>query len=75
MIKIVFGNGDQVKWNKGEYTDYKYDGKCFIIIKNDEWIAFYSIKHIISVIVKEENGDTQQNQPEVYGCKKHEPLQ
>ncbi len=53
MIKIVFKNGNVVKWKQGEFTDYKYDGKCFIIIKNESWVGFYNIDSVISVIIKE----------------------
>ena len=52
MIKIVFKNGCIVKWKKKEWTDYKYDGKLFIIIKDGEWVGFYNIDSIVSVIVK-----------------------
>ena len=52
MIKIVFKNGCIVKWKKKEWTDYKYDGKLFIVIKNGEWVGFYNIDSIVSVIVK-----------------------
>ncbi len=52
MIKIVFKNGSIAKWHPEEYTDYKYDGKCFIIIKDTEWIAFYNIDSVISIIIK-----------------------
>ena len=52
MIKIVFKNGNIVKWKKKQWTDYKYDGKCFIIIKNGKWVGIYNINSIISVITK-----------------------
>lgn len=29
MIKVTFKNGNTAKWKKKEYTDYKYDGKCY----------------------------------------------
>ena len=52
MIKIVFKNGCVVKWTKKEYDDYKYDGKCFIIIKNERWVCIYNMDSIVSVIVR-----------------------
>lgn len=55
MIKIVFKNGSVVKWKKEEYNDYKYDGKCFILIKGEQWIGFYNIDSIISILIKEED--------------------
>lgn len=53
MIKIVFKNGTVTKWKNGEWTDYKYDRKCFIVIKDESWVAFYNIDNIISVVIKE----------------------
>lgn len=35
-----------------EYTDYKYDGKAFIIVRNGEWVGIYNMDSIISVIIK-----------------------
>ncbi len=55
MIKIVLKNACVVKWKKGDFTDYKYDGKCFIIIKDEKWVGIYNMDSIISVIVKEED--------------------
>ena len=52
MIKNIKKNGSVCKWKQGSYTDYKYDGKCFIIIKDEQWIGFYNIDSIISIIVK-----------------------
>lgn len=52
MIKIIFKNGTVVKWKKEEWTDYKYDGKCFIIIKDEQWVGFYNVGSIVSVIIK-----------------------
>lgn len=52
MIKITLKNGNLVTWEKDSYTDYKYDGKCFIIIRNEQWIGFYNIDHTISITVK-----------------------
>lgn len=49
MIKIVFKNGSIAKWKK---KDYKYDGKVLIIIKNEQWVGFYNMDSVISVIIK-----------------------
>lgn len=54
MIKITMTNSKVVKWLKGEFDDYMYDKKFFIIIRNGEWIGFYNLEHVISIIVKEE---------------------
>ena len=52
MISIVLTNNKIVKWLNGEFDDYMYDGKFFIIKHNGEWIGFYNLEHVISIIVK-----------------------
>lgn len=52
MIKIVFRDGSVVKWKKKQWTDYKYDGNCFIIIDKEQWVGIYNMDSIISIIVK-----------------------
>lgn len=51
MIKIVFRNGDFDTWKENEYTDYKYDGKCFIVIKGEQWVGFYNINTITQITI------------------------
>ena len=53
MIRIVMTNGKIFEWKKEEFDDYKYDGKFFIIVRNGEWVGFYNLDHVISIIVKE----------------------
>ena len=43
MLEIVFKNGDMVHYDIEEYTDYKYDGKYFIVIYDKQWIGFYNL--------------------------------
>ncbi len=52
MLKIIMNNSQEVKWQKEEYDNYMYDGKFFIIIKNDEWIGFYNLNAVVSIVVK-----------------------
>jgi len=51
MIKIVCCNGDVFEWKDSEYTDYKYDGKCFIVIKDDKWVGFYNLDSVRYIAV------------------------
>ena len=51
MIKIVMTNGCTVTWCDNEYTDYKYDGNCFLIERNDRVVGFYNIDHVISISI------------------------
>lgn len=36
MIRITMNNGIFDEWKPEQYTDYIYDGKCFIIIKGEQ---------------------------------------
>ena len=53
-IEIAFKNGHSAVWeaNKGEWDDYAYDGKVFIIKKDGSWVGIYNMNHVISVVVK-----------------------
>ena len=46
MIEIVFKNGDMAHYNRTEYTDYKYDGKFFIVIYEKQWIGLYNLDSV-----------------------------
>jgi nitrous oxide reductase len=43
MIEIVFKNGDMAHYKPEQYTDYRYDGKYFIVIDGKQWIGFYNL--------------------------------
>lgn len=42
-LVIKFKNGDLAKYKPSEYTDYYYDKKCFVVIKDQRWIGIYNI--------------------------------
>ena len=42
-ITIDFRNGEICHYGPEEYTDYQYDGKYFIVIKDKQWIGFYNL--------------------------------
>ncbi len=54
IIEVTFSNGHSAIWeaDKGEWDDYAYDGKVFIIKKNGSWVGIYNMNHVISVVVK-----------------------
>ena len=52
MIKITMNNYQEVIWEKEEFTDYRYDGKCFIIINGEKWVGIYNMDSVISVVCK-----------------------
>ena len=45
-ITIVFKNGEICHYSPSEYTDYQYDGKYFIVIRDKQWIGFYNLDEI-----------------------------
>lgn len=52
MIRIVFKNGCVVKWKKKDYTGYKDDGRCFIIIKNKQYVGIYNMDCVSCITIK-----------------------
>ena len=55
-ITIGFKNGEICHYPPDEYTDYQYDGKCFIVIRDKQWIGIYNLDEVryIEVSTKEE---------------------
>lgn len=51
-ITITMKNGNTATWDKGEWSDYRYDGKCFVVILNDAWIGFYNIDEVYTIVVE-----------------------
>lgn len=51
MLNITLSNGSFIQWNKDQFTDYMYDGKCFIVIKGSQWVGIYNMNFVRSVEV------------------------
>ncbi len=51
MLRITFKNGEKAEWTKKEYDEYKYDGKTFVIVKDNQWVGIYNMDSVISVVV------------------------
>ena len=51
MIQITMMNGCFDEWKPEQYTDYMYDGKCFIIIKGDQLVGIYNMDSIRRIVV------------------------
>lgn len=62
-ITIIFRNGELCHYKPDEYTDYKYDGKYFIVIMDKQWIGFYNLDVIsyieVSTIEDAEGGNKE----------------
>ena len=57
-LAIKFKNNDTAYYAPDEYTNYEYDGKYFIVIRNKQWIGFYNLTEIryIEVITRKIKG-------------------
>ena len=51
-IEIVLMNGDKQVWHEGEWDDYEYDGRMFIIKNSGAWVGMYNINVIHSIIIE-----------------------
>ena len=49
-IEITLVNGNKFTWDKTEFTEYSYDGKCMIIKKDERWIGVYPIDALLSFV-------------------------
>ena len=49
MIRIVFKNGEVIKWKRKDFTDYTYDRKCFIVIRKKQWVGIYNLDCIATI--------------------------
>ena len=54
MIDITFKDGDIAHYEPDQYTDYRYDGKYFIVVYNEQWIGLYNLDDIKRIDVKRE---------------------
>ena len=65
MIKITMTNGNVITWGEEAYTDYKYDGKFFIIIRDEQWVGFYNLDHVFSIEVDtDETDELEKSEPD-----------
>ena len=39
-------------WEAGQWGDYSYEGKVFVVKKDGEWVGIYNMDSVISVVVK-----------------------
>lgn len=51
MIRIKFKSGEIYEWADGSYKEYKYDGKCFIVVGASQSIGIYNMDSILSAEV------------------------
>lgn len=62
-ITVKFKNGEICHYKPSEYTDYDYDKKYFIVIRNKQWIGFYNLDEVryieVSSVEDAERGNAQ----------------
>lgn len=51
MIQIAMMNGTYDEWNLEQFTDYMYDGRCFIIIRGEQWVGIYNIDAVRRITI------------------------
>ena len=53
-VHISLKCGDTAVWEaeKGEWDDYSYDGKAFIIKSKGLWVGIYNMDTVANIIVK-----------------------
>lgn len=53
-IEVSFKSGHTAVWDsdQGDWDDYAYDGKVFIVKKNGAWVGIYNMDCVLSVVIK-----------------------
>lgn len=51
-ITVTMKDGHFAEWEMGEWSDYIYDGKFFIVMKNGIRLAFYNLDEVRTIIVE-----------------------
>lgn len=51
MIQITMMNGVYNEWKPQQYTDYMYDGKCFIIMRDAQWVGIYNMDAVRMITI------------------------
>lgn len=51
MIVITMINGNVIKWENDEYTDYECRDQWFYIIYNDAYVGYYNMNCVSDITV------------------------
>lgn len=51
MIEITLKNGLYETWEQDQYTDYIYDGKCFVIVQGSKWVGIYNLYSVVRITI------------------------
>ena len=51
-LEITFKSGNTKTYDKGEWSDYAYDGNAVIVKKNDAWVGIYNFDDVFCVELK-----------------------
>ncbi len=51
MMDGIHNDGAYDEWKPGQYTDYMYDGKCFIIMRDGQWVGVYNMDSVRRILI------------------------
>lgn len=51
MIVITMINGNVIKWENDEYTDYECRDQWFYIIYNNAYVGYYNMNYVSDITV------------------------
>lgn len=51
MIRITFLDGEEITWNKNQYTSYSFDSRTFVIKKGNKPVGIYNMNCIKEITV------------------------
>ena len=60
MIQITMTSGVYDEWKPEQYTDYMYDGKCFIIIKGEQWVGIYNLDSVRKIVIDKQEREVKE---------------
>lgn len=52
MIEILMKDGKSAIWKEAEYTDYTYDGKCFVVICSEKIVGIYNMDCVRNIVIE-----------------------
>ena len=49
ILKVTLDNGKSSEWIYNEHTEYDFEGRFFVIKRDNQWVAMYAIDRVLSV--------------------------
>lgn len=51
-ICIEMKDGNVIRYEFAEYTEYRYDRRCFIVINGDQWIGIFNMDAVACIQIE-----------------------